>query len=342
MKKILKNSFLLNILLYILVFTLAFCVLAEASNISPVPSNFLNLDNNSKSRIKILLESKSVAIFPDLAGKVALVTGSSRGIGAETARFLAINKVKVVINGKNLEAVQKMVNEINDAGGKAFGIVADCTNPDQIEKMRIEIEEKFGVVELLFVFAGGSSKPKPIEDIDKNRWEEILNLNLTSKFLTIKYFVPSMKRNGRGVIVLMSSSAGRAPSDCAYDYSTAQAAVPMFTKNLAQQLGSDGIRVNAVAPCSIANETFKAHTLSEKKKDLGLVQVMPPDLSNQLVINKYNEVGKRYAISRMGESKDVAAAALFLASNSASWITGITLDIDGGGTLQLKKMGSGI
>ena len=208
--------------------------------------------------------------------------------------------------------------------------------------MRKTIEEKFGPVELLFVFAGGSSKPKPIEDLTEERWDAILASNLKSKFLTVKSFIPSMKKMKKGSIIIMSSSAGRFPSDDAYDYSTSQSAVPMFTQNLAQQLGSEGIRVNAVAPCSIANETFKVHVLSEKRKAEGIPKDISQDLQDQIVTNKYKEVGSRYTIPRMGHPRDVALASLFLASDASSWITGIVLDINGGGKCQIKKMGSGI
>jgi 3-oxoacyl-[acyl-carrier protein] reductase len=91
-------------------------------------------------------------VYPDLAGKVALVTGSSRGIGAETARRLAANKVKVVINGRQAEGVERMVAEINACGGAAVGCVADCSKADQLETMRRQIEAQLGAVSLLFAF----------------------------------------------------------------------------------------------------------------------------------------------------------------------------------------------
>lgn len=298
---------------------------------------FLLTSNITKSRMQILLDANEVPVFPDLAGKIALITGSSRGIGAETARFLAINKVKVVINGRRVQPIQELVDEINNAGGEAIGIAADCTDFVQIEHMRQKIEKELGHVQLLFTFAGGSSKPKSIEEQPLDRWQNILNSNLTSKFLTIKSFVPSMKKNKQGVIIIMSSSAGRSPSDSAYDYSTAQAAIPMLTQNLSQQLGRKGIRVNALAPDSIANDTFKMHVLAEARKSN-----KTPHNVTKIILDKYNEVGSRYALSRMGHPKDVAAASLFLASEASSWITGIVLDINGGGQLQLKQMGSGI
>ncbi|SRR5260221_8757397 len=96
-----------------------------------------------------------VPIFPDLAGKIALVTGSSRGIGAETARYLAVNKVKVVVNGRDREALNDVVAGIKSDGGEVIGIIADCMKYDEIEEMRRDVEDRFGNVDLLVAFAGG-------------------------------------------------------------------------------------------------------------------------------------------------------------------------------------------
>jgi 3-oxoacyl-[acyl-carrier protein] reductase len=248
------------------------------------------------------------AVYPDLAGKVALVTGSSRGIGAETARYLAANKVKVVINGRQAEAVERVVAEINASGGAAIGCVADCSRVDQLEGMRQQIERQFGVVSLLFAFAGGDGNPEPIEQLTEERWDLVMAGNLKSKFFTVKSFLPGMKQQGAGSIVLMCSAAGRAPSQASLAYSSAQAGVAMLTRNLAQQLGKAGVRVNAIAPSTVMNDKIRRY--------------MPEDQQRSLATS--------YAISRLGEPADVAAAALFLSSDASSWITGIVLDVAGG------------
>jgi 3-oxoacyl-[acyl-carrier protein] reductase len=236
------------------------------------------------------------------------VTGSSRGIGAETAHYLAANSVKVVINGRQAEAVERVVEEINSSGGSAMGCVADCSKADQIEEMRGEIEREFGVVSLLFAFAGGDGNPEPIEQLTEERWDAVMAGNLKSKFFTVKSFLPGMKRHGSGSIVLMCSAAGRAPSQASLAYSSAQAGVVMFTRNLAQQLGKGGIRVNAIAPSTVVNDKIRKY--------------MPEDQQRSLAAS--------YAVSRLGKPADVAAAALFLGSDASSWITGIVLDVAGG------------
>lgn len=246
--------------------------------------------------------------YPDLAGKVALVTGSSRGIGAETARYLAANDVKVVVNGRRAEAVEHVVAGINASGGMAIGCVADCSKANQLEAMRRQIEHQFGMVDLLFAFAGGDGKPEPIEQLTEERWDAVMAGNLKSKFLTVKTFLPGMRQHGAGSIVLMSSAGGRAPSQASLAYSSAQAGVCMLTRNLAQQLGNAGIRVNAIAPSTVMNDKIRAY--------------MPEDQQRSLAAS--------YAIARLGEPADIAAAALFLSSDASSWITGIVLDVAGG------------
>ena len=246
--------------------------------------------------------------YPDLAGKIAVITGSSRGIGAETARYLAINKVKVVVNGRDRPAVEAVTQEIRTSGGEAIGYAADCTKYDQIEALRESVENRLGAVSLLFAFAGGDGKPEPIEEYSEERWDSVLAGNLKSKFLTVKSFLPSIKKAGGGSIVLMSSSAGRARSQASFAYSAAQAGVANLTRNLAQEFGVSGIRVNAIAPSAVRNDKLRKFMTEEQQANLA----------------------STFAIPRLGEPGDVAAAALFLGSEASSWITGIVLDVAGG------------
>lgn len=250
----------------------------------------------------------AIPIFPDLAGKVAVVTGSSRGIGAETAHYLAANQVKVVVNGRDAEAWKRVVAEIESSGGEVLGAIADCTQWDQIEDMRRNVEDGFGCIDLLMPNAGGGGPIEPIENVSERQWNSVLAANLTSKFLTVKSFLPGMKKRGGGSIVLMSSSAGRVTSQAALAYSSAQAGVVMLARNLAQQLGKWNIRVNAIAPSAIRNERFERSVGKEEQEKLAA----------------------SLAIQRIGEPRAVAAATLFLCSEASSWITGITLDIAGG------------
>lgn len=188
------------------------------------------------------------------------------------------------------------------------GVIADCTKAGQIEKMHQAIEERFGGTDLLLAFAGAGGPIEPVENISEQEWNALIAANLTSKFLTVKSFLPGMKRRGAGSIVLMWSSAGRAASRAALAYSSAQAGVSMLARNLAQQLGTGGVRVNAIAPSAIRNER----------------------LAQFLNQGELEKLALQFPIPRVGEPGDVAAAALFLCSNDSSWITGITLDVAGG------------
>lgn len=251
---------------------------------------------------------KAMPIYPGLIGKVALVTGASSRLGGETARYLAANFVQVIVSGRNRAALDGLVEKIEVAGGSALAIVADCTNSAQVEAMRSTVEARFGGVDLLIAFAGGGGRFEPVEELPEEKWDALMDVNLKSKFLTVKSFLPGMKKRGGGAIVLVSSSAGRAASEATLPYSCAEAGVAIMTHNLARQLGQDGIRVNAIAPSAIRNEKMEKFMTEEQRERLA----------------------RSFPIPRIGEPYDVAAATLFLCSEASSWITGVTLDVAGG------------
>jgi len=174
--------------------------------------------------------------------------------------------------------------------------------------MRQKIESHFGLVALLLAFAGGDGNPEPIEQFTEERWDAVIAGNLKSKFFTVKSFLPGMKELGAGSIVLMCSAAGRAPSQASLAYSSAQAGVAMLTRNLAQQLGKSGVRLNAISPSSIVNDKIRQYMSEEQQQKLPAT----------------------YAVPLLGQPADVAAAALFLSSDASSWVTGIVLDVAGG------------
>lgn len=247
--------------------------------------------------------------YPDLEGKVALVTGGSRGIGAVTCRLLAANGVKVAVNGRDQEAINATVTGITTAGGAAIGIAADCTDFAAIEAMRGRIEEELGPVDILAAFAGGQGSPVPTEELTEERWREVLDADLTSMFLTVRSILPGMIARRRGVIVTMASSAARAPARSNIAYAAAKAGVVMFSRHLANEVGKHGIRVNCVAPGAILTP------------DGALARA--PEAVQQ-------EVAVSHPLGRAGTPEDVALATLFLASDSSSWLTGLTVDIAGG------------
>jgi 3-oxoacyl-[acyl-carrier protein] reductase len=250
-----------------------------------------------------------IPTYPDLAGKVALVTGGSRGIGAATCRLLAANHAKVVVNGRDSSAIDAVVSDIRSKGGFAIGVAADCTDFSAIEQLRVRTEQEIGPVDFLAAFAGGGIiKPGPTENVTEQEWHSVVNGNLTATFLTVKSFLPGMIERQKGAIVTMASTAGRLPSQAPIPYSAAKAGILMFSRNLANEVGKHGIRVNSIAPSAVLTERTARHIPEPQQKELAAA----------------------HPLGRLGTPEDIALATLFLLSESSSWITGVTLDVAGG------------
>jgi 3-oxoacyl-[acyl-carrier protein] reductase len=246
--------------------------------------------------------------YADLANKVAVVTGGSRGIGAATCRLLAQNGAKVTVNGRDEVAISSVVQEIRGSGGEAIGAAADLTDFAAVERMRRRVEEELGPADVLAAFAGGQGYLAPTEQMAEEQWRSVIDANLTATFLTVRSFLPVMIERGRGSIVTMASSAGRLPSQASAAYAAAKAGVVMFSKHVAKEVGQHGVRVNCLAPSSVLTERVR--------------RLMPEETQRQ--------VAAMHPLGRMGTPEDVALATLFLASESSSWITGVTLDVAGG------------
>ncbi|HEX3234899.1 MAG TPA: SDR family NAD(P)-dependent oxidoreductase [Gemmatimonadales bacterium] len=248
-----------------------------------------------------------------LQDKVALVTGSSRGIGAAIARVFAREGAKVAVHGRDTGALATVHAEIVGAGGRVIQVAADTTRLSEIEGMRRRIEEELGPIDVLVANAGGSfTQPGPLEETSEEGWHTSLDNNLTATFLTIKSILPGMKARKTGNIITMSSAAARRPHPGSpLPYAAAKAGVIILTQDLAAQAGPFGIRVNCIAPETI---------LTDRNR-----QRIPEAQQAALV--------EQHPIRRLGTPEDVASAALFLASDDAGWITGIVLDVAGGSVL---------
>jgi 3-oxoacyl-[acyl-carrier protein] reductase len=157
------------------------------------------------------MATENYPTYPDLANKVAVVTGGSRGIGAATCRLLAQNGAKVMVGGRDEAAINSVVQEIQGSGGEAIGAAADLTDFAAVECMRRRIEEELGPVDVLAAFAGGQGYPTPTEQMAEEQWRSVIDSDLSATFLTVRSFLPGMIERGRGSIVTMASSAARLP-----------------------------------------------------------------------------------------------------------------------------------
>ncbi len=248
-----------------------------------------------------------------LQDRVALVTGSSRGIGAAIATLFANEGARVVVHGRDTDAVETVRSQIEATGARVMSVIADLTRYDEIEGMRDRIEQVHGPVEILVANAGGSpSRPGPIEEISEEAWRASVDANLTATFLTIKCFLTGMKERGRGNVITMSSAAARRPNPGSpIAYAAAKAGIELLTKDVAAQAGPHGVRANCIAPETIMTETNQQQIPEQVQKTLR----------------------GTHPIRRLGTPEDVAQTALFLASDNSAWISGIVVDVAGGSVL---------
>jgi 3-oxoacyl-[acyl-carrier protein] reductase len=254
-------------------------------------------------------ESNSAsARYPDLAGRVAIVTGGSRGIGAATAAAMAGNGVSVAIVGRDQDALKSVAANIAENGGRAIWVAADCTNPEQVARMVDTVVAEFGPPDILAAFAGGSGNPIPTAQETPEHWRQVIETDLNAAFYTVRAVLPSMTERGKGAIITMSSAAARQAAQSSAAYAAAKAGVIAFTRHIASELAARGIRANCISPSATENDKMRAFMSPEQRAALGAT----------------------FPLGRLGQPADVAAAALFLASDASSWVTGVTLDVAGG------------
>lgn len=243
----------------------------------------------------------------DFKDKVAVITGSSRGIGAAIAEAFFRNGAKVALLDINIKACRERALALDDSGTGVIALEADVTDETQVQNAVDQILERFERINIL-VNNAGVLHHVPITEKTVADFEKIMKVNLTGAFIMCKAVVPVMKKIGGGKIVNMASLGGRTGRPgVAVDYGASKAGIIGLTQTLAREAGPDGIYVNAIAPGPILTE---------------LTKQVPKE-----VFATWN-VGR--AVNKDGLPEDVANAALFLASEMADWITGVTLDVNGG------------
>lgn len=239
--------------------------------------------------------------------KVCMITGAARGLGEATARRFHQAGARLALCDINGEAVEKLARSLDAAGRRVLGQRVDVTVEADVQVAVDKAVEHFGRIDVL-VNCAGILKHSPIEQMSLEAFESVLKVNLTGTFLCCRAVVPVMKKQGKGKIVNMASLGGRTGRPgVGVNYAASKAGVIALTQTLAREAGPAGIYVNAIAPGPILTELTK--------------QVGPE------VFAKWN-VGR--AVSKDGLPEDVADAVLFLASDQSDWITGVTIDINGG------------
>jgi 3-oxoacyl-[acyl-carrier protein] reductase len=245
-----------------------------------------------------------------LKGKVALVTGASSGIGRATAEVMAREGARVGVNYlKNKKGAEETAETIRKAGGEALVIHADVTRNDEVQAMVAAVRKQWGRIDILVNNAGDLIARRTLADMTEEYWDQIMDLNLKSAFLCIKATWEEMVARKSGCIINLSSIAARNGGGMgAAAYSAAKGGLLTYTKALAKELAQHGVLVNAVAPGIIATPYHERYS--------------PPELMQKFVAT--------IPLGRAGTSEEVADVILFLASPASRYITGETVEINGG------------
>jgi 3-oxoacyl-[acyl-carrier protein] reductase len=241
-----------------------------------------------------------------LTGKVALVTGGAQGIGKAVALLLAQNGADIVVSDINLEKAEETAKEVQALGRKALATKVDVATLGDVEKMVEAILAQFGKVDIL-VNNAGIARDKLILRMTEEDWDAVLNINLKGTFNCTKAVVRHMSKQKSGKIVNIASVVGEMGNAGQGNYAASKAGVIGFTKTIAREFAQRGINVNAIAPGYI--ETPMTDALPDKVKE---------------------ELKRLIPLDRLGKPEDVAEAVLFLVSESANYITGQVLNVNGG------------
>jgi NAD(P)-dependent dehydrogenase (short-subunit alcohol dehydrogenase family) len=247
-----------------------------------------------------------------LEGKVAILTGASKGIGAAIARAFSREGARVVISSRKQEALDELAASIQLEGGETLAIAAHMGEPAQVQALVAQTVEHWGGVDIAVNNAATNPHFGPLLTADEGQLEKILDVNLKGYFRLCKAVEPIMRAQGGGKIINVASIAGLRPSLNMGAYSISKAGVLMLTKILATELGEANIQVNALAPGLIRTKFSRA--LWENKALVEYIEGRTP-------------------LGRLGEVEDVVGAAIFLASPASDYITGEVIVIDGGTSL---------
>lgn len=253
-----------------------------------------------------------------LKDKVAIVTGASKGIGWGVTTVFAQEKAKVVVVARSAKAGESTAEEIRNKGGDAIFVLCDVSDEEQVKAMVQKTLSTYGRIDLL-VNNAGIGTYKPVLETTSEEWDRCLAINLKGIFLCSKYVIPHMQSLGKGVIINMSSVHAHATVGEVAPYVASKGGITALTRNMAIDYGPT-IRVNSIAPgwvlTPLIEDIFNSYPDPTKQREL---------------------IEKRQVMKRIGTPEDIGYAAVFLASDEASFITGTQLFVDGGLTAQLEN-----
>ena len=244
----------------------------------------------------------------EFQGKVAIVTGAGRGMGRAVAMRLAAGGATIAVNDLRTDDAQRVADELNATGTEALAVAGDVTDSGDVRRMVSQTTDALGAVHILINNAG-VLRPTPVIDIEEDEWDFVVGVNLKGTYLCSRAVLPAMRSQGWGRIVNFSSTAGKNVSTVGgAHYTAAKAGILGFTRHLAKEEAGYGITVNSVCPGLIDTEMVR-DTISSDRADA---------------------YAASFPIQRLGQPEEVAELVAFLASDRASYITGASLDINGG------------
>ena len=248
----------------------------------------------------------------DLSGQVAIVTGSTKGIGKAIAEAMAAHGAKLVISSRKAPACEEVARQIREAGGEAIAVPCNVSHKDQLERLIAETRRRLGAIDVLVANAGVNPYYGGSLEIPDSAFEKILDVNIRSNHWLCQMVIPEMRERRSGVIIIVSSVAGLKGSAALGSYAVSKAADMQLARNLAVEFGPDGIRANCIAPGVV--KTDFARALWEDPEAAERQEAWTP-------------------LRRLGSPRDIAGAAVFLAAPAGAWLTGQSIVIDGGASI---------
>jgi len=247
-----------------------------------------------------------------LENNVALITGSTKGIGKAIATRMAEQGAKVIISSRNQDACDEVAGEINAQGGQAIAVACNINYKEQLQNLVAKSQEAFGTINTLVCNAALNPYFGPSQDIPDEAFDKVMHANIGSVHRLCQLVIPGMADAGGGAVIIVSSIGGIKGTDSLGAYAISKAADMQIARNLAVEWGPKNVRVNCIAPGLIRTDFARA--LWENPKI-------------------YEATVSKYPLRRIGEPDEIAGAAVMLASKAGSFTTGQTLVIDGGGTI---------